>query len=88
MFIPNFFNLIDNLTFANPRDDNKVSLKDGMQGSIVAWRSLENIRWITEGIQGYGMKGICDTDNNLEYKDFVVPLTVDYGLGSNWGELH
>ncbi len=25
---------------------------------------------------------------HLEFKDFSVPLTVDYGVGSNWGESH
>ena len=25
---------------------------------------------------------------HLKYKDFTVPLIVDYGIGSNWGELH
>ena len=27
-------------------------------------------------------------NTHLEYKDFVVPLTVDYGLGDTWGESH
>ena len=26
--------------------------------------------------------------NHLQYKDFKVPLTVDYGSGDNWGESH
>ena len=26
--------------------------------------------------------------NHLKYKDFVVPLIVDYGVGNNWGESH
>ena len=25
---------------------------------------------------------------HLEYKDFIVPLTVDHSTGNNWGELH
>ena len=25
---------------------------------------------------------------HLNYKDFAVPLTVDFGIGNNWGELH
>ena len=25
---------------------------------------------------------------HLKYKDFKVPLTVDYGSGDNWGEAH
>ena len=27
-------------------------------------------------------------NNHLQYKDFTVPLTVDYGLGNTWGESH
>ena len=27
-------------------------------------------------------------NNHLQYKDFIVPLTVDYGVGNNWGESH
>ena len=26
--------------------------------------------------------------NHLQYKDFSVPLTVDYGVGNTWGESH
>ena len=33
------------------------------------------------------IKKIMET-THLEYKDFAVPLIVDYGIGSNWGELH
>jgi len=25
---------------------------------------------------------------HLNYKDFIVPLTVDHGIGNDWGELH
>ena len=25
---------------------------------------------------------------HLKYKDFSVPLTVDYGAGDNWGQAH
>ena len=25
---------------------------------------------------------------HLKYKDFIVPLSVDYGVGNNWGESH
>ena len=25
---------------------------------------------------------------HLRYKKFTVPLTVDYGVGNNWGESH
>ena len=25
---------------------------------------------------------------HLNYKDFTVPLTVDYGIGNTWGESH
>ena len=25
---------------------------------------------------------------HLQYKDFIVPLTVDYGIGNTWGESH
>ena len=27
-------------------------------------------------------------NNHLEYKDFTVPLLVDYGLGKDWGDAH
>ena len=27
-------------------------------------------------------------NNHLQYKNFVVPLIVDYGIGSTWGESH
>jgi len=27
-------------------------------------------------------------NNHLQYKDFIVPLTVDYGVGNTWGESH
>jgi hypothetical protein len=27
-------------------------------------------------------------ENHLQYKDFVVPLIVDYGIGDTWGESH
>ncbi len=33
------------------------------------------------------IKEIMET-NHLSYKDFKVPLLVDYGFGSNWGESH
>ena len=26
--------------------------------------------------------------NHLQYKNFIVPLTVDYGVGNTWGESH
>ena len=26
--------------------------------------------------------------NHLNYKNFSVPLTVDYGIGKNWAESH
>jgi len=25
---------------------------------------------------------------HLNYKDFIVPLIVDYGIGNDWGESH
>ena len=27
-------------------------------------------------------------NNHLQYKNFNVPLTIDYGVGDNWGESH
>ena len=33
------------------------------------------------------IKNIMET-THLEYKDFRVPLIVDYGSGNNWDELH
>ena len=33
------------------------------------------------------IKNIMETIH-LEYKNFSVPLTVDYGIGNNWGEYH
>ncbi len=27
-------------------------------------------------------------NSHLEYKDFIVPLTVDFGIGDTWGESH
>ena len=33
------------------------------------------------------IKKIMET-NHLQYIDFKVPLTVDYGVGNNWGESH
>ena len=27
-------------------------------------------------------------ENHLQYKDFVVPLIIDYGIGDTWGESH
>ena len=27
-------------------------------------------------------------NTHLQYKDFVVPLTVEYGIGDTWGESH
>ena len=27
-------------------------------------------------------------NTHLKYKDFKVPLTVDYGIGNTWGESH
>ena len=27
-------------------------------------------------------------NSHLRYKDFTVPLTVDYGIGNTWGESH
>ena len=33
------------------------------------------------------IKKIMET-THLKYKDFTVPLIVDYGIGNNWGELH
>ena len=26
--------------------------------------------------------------SHLQYKDFIVPLTVEYGIGNTWGESH
>ena len=31
------------------------------------------------------IKNIMET-THLDYKDFAVPLTVDFSLGKNWGE--
>ena len=33
------------------------------------------------------IKKVMET-NHLKYKDFTVPLTVDYGIGNNWGHSH
>ena len=33
------------------------------------------------------IKKIMET-THIQYKDFIVPLIVDYGVGNNWGELH
>ena len=33
------------------------------------------------------IKNIMET-THLHYKDFTVPLTIDYGVGNNWGESH
>ncbi len=33
------------------------------------------------------IKNIMETAH-LRYKDFIVPLTVDYGIGDTWGESH
>ena len=33
------------------------------------------------------IKKIMET-NHLQYKDFIVPLTIEYGVGNNWGESH
>jgi len=33
------------------------------------------------------IKHIMET-THLNYKDFIVPLTVDYGIGNTWGESH
>ena len=27
-------------------------------------------------------------NTHLEFKDFQVPLIVDYGIGDNWGDAH
>ena len=27
-------------------------------------------------------------NTHLQYKDFTVPLIVDYGIGNTWGESH
>ena len=40
---------------------------------------------IKESIQK--IKNIME-NTHLQYKDFVVPLTVDYGIGNTWGESH
>ena len=45
---------------------------------------IEN-KYLNESI--IQIKKIMET-THLEYKDFTVPLTVDYGIGINWGELH
>ena len=33
------------------------------------------------------VKEIMETAH-LKFKNFSVPLTVDYGVGKNWGEAH
>jgi len=33
------------------------------------------------------IKNIMET-THLNYKDFTVPLIVDYGVGDTWGESH
>ena len=33
------------------------------------------------------IKNIMET-THLQYKDFIVPLTIEYGVGNNWGESH
>ena len=33
------------------------------------------------------IRNIMET-THLEYKDFIVPLTIEYGVGNNWGESH
>ena len=33
------------------------------------------------------IKKIMET-THLKYKDFSVPLTVDYGVGVDWGQSH
>ena len=37
--------------------------------------SIEKIKYVME-------------NKHLEYKNFKVPLLVDYGFGSNWGDAH
>jgi len=33
------------------------------------------------------IKNIMET-THLQYKDFIVPLTIEYGIGNDWGESH
>ena len=35
----------------------------------------------------FHIKSIMETAH-LEYKDFTVPLIVEYGIGNHWGESH
>ena len=37
--------------------------------------SVEKIKFVMENV-------------HLQFKDFQVPLLVDYGFGNNWGDAH
>ena len=60
---------------------NKLSIPHLSTGDILR-QSVKN-----ETDLGNKVKNIMESVH-LKYKNFSVPLIVDYGFGNNWGEAH
>ena len=53
----------------------------------VSINTLQNIGSHLVEIQGqFENHSLLNEKNHLEFKNFVVPLTVDHTIGNNWGE--
>jgi len=69
---------------------NKMIVTDDLDAKILLQVHDELIFEIYEANKDVSINKIKDVMENihLSFKDFEVPLLVDYGFGDNWGDAH
>ena len=69
---------------------NKMIETDDLDAKILLQVHDELIFEIDEANKDVSINKIKDVMENihLSFKDFEVPLLVDYGFGDNWGDAH
>ena len=69
---------------------NKIILKEELKAKILLQVHDELIFEIDKKEKDTSVKKIKFVMENthLQFKDFQVPLLVDYGFGNNWGDAH
>ncbi len=69
---------------------NKIIIKEELKAKILLQVHDELIFEVNEKEKDSSVEIIIDVMENthLKFKDFHVPLLVDYGFGDNWGDAH
>ena len=69
---------------------NKIILKEELKAKMLLQVHDELIFEIDKKEKDTSVKKIklVMENTHLQFKDFQVPLLVDYGFGNNWGDAH